>query len=117
MAPSRQRGGAISARSTTPGLPSAPRVDTSASPTASSAIARAVSMRGLGRNVSAAARTACWSLGVKARHPLGDLGVLAGGLAEPRRAFPHGPHSLPIHQFDTIQWHVADAGMPPPARV
>jgi hypothetical protein len=51
-------GGAIHARSVIVGLPCSSSSDTSASPTASSVIAVAVSTIGLGRSVSAAIRTA-----------------------------------------------------------
>lgn len=64
-APTRLVGGAMSTRATIPGAPRSSK--TRASPTASSVIAVAVSKVGLARKVSAAARTAFWSLGVKAR--------------------------------------------------
>jgi hypothetical protein len=56
----------IKVRCTGDGEPSGWSSETSASPILSSVIALATSMSGLGRNVSAAARTACWSRGVKA---------------------------------------------------
>ncbi len=57
----------MNARSTMPGRPFSSRNDTSASPTPSSVIAFAVSSSGFARIVSAAAFTAFWSRGVKAR--------------------------------------------------
>ena len=51
-------------RSTMLGTPPGPRVETSASPTASSVMTRSTSSAGLGRKVSAAACTARWSRGV-----------------------------------------------------
>ena len=65
--PMREQGGRISVRSTIPGMPLGSRVDTSASPTPSSVITSSTSNSGLARNVCAAARTAFWSRGVKAR--------------------------------------------------
>ena len=67
IAPIRPRGGKIRARSTMLGAPSACSVETSASPTPSSVITSSTSSFGLGRKVSAAARTAFCSAGVKAR--------------------------------------------------
>ena len=67
IAPMRQRGGQISARSTGIGTALAISIDTSASPTPSSPMALATSTFGFCTKVSAAARTAFWSRGVKAR--------------------------------------------------
>ena len=64
--PTRELGGLISTRCTGEGEPSSCSSDTSASPILSSVIAVATSIAGLGRKVSAAAFTACWSRGVKA---------------------------------------------------
>ena len=60
-------GGRMRARSTGSGIPFSSRKETRASPTPSSAIASATLMLGLLRKVSAAALTAFWSRGVKAR--------------------------------------------------
>ena len=49
----REAGGTIHARSVTVGLPFASSIETSASPTASSVIARPMSIAGFGRRVSA----------------------------------------------------------------
>ena len=65
--PTRADGGQIMHRSTIDGVPLPSRNDTSASPFPSSVITVAVSSLGFGRKVSAAARTAFWSRGVKAR--------------------------------------------------
>ena len=54
----REPGGRIQARSVTVGVPSASSRETRASPTASSWIAASMSRPGLGRIVSAVARTA-----------------------------------------------------------
>ena len=64
IAPMRQRGGQIIVRSTGIGTPLSWSIDTSASPTPSSAITLATSSLGLATNVSAAVRTAFWSRGV-----------------------------------------------------
>ena len=65
--PIRAVGGRIITRSTIAGVPLPSRNDTSASPLPSSVMTLAVSSFGLGRKVSAAAATAFWSRGVKAR--------------------------------------------------
>jgi hypothetical protein len=57
IGPMREAGGTIHARSVTVGLPFASSVDTSASPTASSVMARPISRVGFGRRVSAAVFT------------------------------------------------------------
>ena len=64
IAPIRQRGGQIIVRSTGIGTPLSWSIDTSASPTASSAMALATLSLGFATNVSAAVRTAFWSRGV-----------------------------------------------------
>ena len=67
IGPIRAVGGRIMTRSTIVGVPPPSRNDTSASPLPSSMMTRAVSSFGLGRKVCAAAVTAFWSRGVKAR--------------------------------------------------
>jgi hypothetical protein len=63
----RDPGAMTKARSTTVGRPFSSRKDTRASPTPSSVMTVAASNFGLARRVSAAALTAFWSRGVKAR--------------------------------------------------
>src|SRR5262249_29375047 len=65
--PIRQRGGQMIVRSTGIGTPLSCSIDTSASPTASSAMTLATLSLGLATNVSAAVGTAFWSRGVKGR--------------------------------------------------
>jgi hypothetical protein len=67
IAPMRQRGGQIHARSTGIGTAFSCSIDTSASPTPSSEITRATSIFGLGTKVSAAVFTDFMSRGVYAR--------------------------------------------------
>jgi len=63
----RERGGLTSTRSTMPGIPLFSSTETRASPTPIWVMAVSVSSAGFWRKVVAAARTAFWSLGVKAR--------------------------------------------------
>ena len=67
IGPTCAMGGAISVLCTIAGTPLPSSIDTSASPILSCVIAVAVSIFGFWRKVSAAAFTAFWSRGVKAR--------------------------------------------------